>query len=187
MVAQARDNRAERRSLLFRITAADERVAAASAGSLPVLTAIAGYDLSRPNTRIFPIQEKWTPSWDIGVIVRWSLFDGGRARAETAEAAANRRAIDARLRDFDAGVQVEVRQRQAEVTSAFAAIEAAVAGVRAATEARRVIAERFGAGVATNTDVLNAQTVLLQAELDVTRARANAELASARLARALGQ
>ena len=72
-------------------------------------------------------------------------------------------------------------------TSAFAAIEAAVAGVRAATEARRVIAERFGAGVATNTDVLNAQTVLLQAELDVTRARANAELASARLARALGQ
>jgi outer membrane protein len=180
-------DRAERRSLLFRIAAADERVAAASAGGAPVLTAIAGYDLSRPNTRIFPIQEKWTPSWDIGIIVRWSLFDGGRVRAETAEAAANRRAIDARLRDFDAGVQVEVRQRLAEATSAVAAIEAAVAGVRAATEARRVIAERFGAGVATNTDVLNAQTVLLQAELDVTRARANAELASARLARALGQ
>ena len=184
---RARDNRAERRSLLFRITAADERVAAASAGSMPVLTAIAGYDMARPNPRIFPIQERWRPSWDIGINVRWSLFDGGRVRAETAEAAANRRAIDARLRDFDAGVQVEVRQRLAEVTSAFAAIEAAVAGVRAATEARRVIAERFGAGVATNTDVLNAQTVLLQAELDVTRARANAELASARLARALGQ
>ena len=187
VITEARENRAERRSLLFRITAADERVAAASAGSVPVLTAIAGYDLARPNPRIFPIQERWKPSWDIGINVRWSLFDGGRVRAETAEAAANRRAIDARLRDFDAGVQVEVRQRLAEVTSASAAIEAAVAGVRAATEARRVIAERFGAGVATNTDVLNAQTVLLQAELDVTRARANAELARARLARALGQ
>jgi outer membrane protein TolC len=182
-----RADRPERKSLLFRITAAEERVAAASAGSLPVLSAIGGYDMARPNPRIFPIQEKWKPSWDIGVNVRWSLFDGGRVRAETAEAAAHRRAAEARLREFDAGLEVEVRQRMAEVKAATAAIEAAFAGVRAAMEARRVIAERFSAGVATNTDVLNAQTVLLQAELDVTRARANAELANARFARAVGR
>ena len=44
-----------------------------------------------------------------------------------------------------------------------------------------MLAERFSAGVATNTDVLTAQTALLQAELDLTRARANAQLAGARL------
>jgi outer membrane protein TolC len=184
---QARDLRPERKSLLFRITAAEERVAAASAGRLPVLSAIAGYDIARPNPRIFPIQEAWKPSWDIGVHVRWSLFDGGRVRAETAEAAANRRAIEARLRDFDALIEVEIRQRTADLESARASIEAAEAGVRAATEARRVLAERFSAGVATNTDVLTAQTSLLQAELDLTRARANSELAAARLQRALGR
>lgn len=186
-VSQARDRRAERKSLLFRITAAEERVAAASAGRLPVLSAIGGYDIARPNPRIFPIQEAWKPSWDIGVNVRWSLFDGGRVRAETAEAAANRRAIEARLRDFDALIEVEIRQRTADLESARASIEAAEAGVRAATEARRVLAERFSAGVATNTDVLTAQTSLLQAELDLTRARANSELAAARLQRALGR
>jgi len=154
---------------------------------LPVLTALGGYDMARPNPRIFPIQESWKPSWDVGINVRWSLFDGGRVRAEIAEAAATRRTIEARIRDFDAGVEVEVRQRAAELKSAAAAIEAAGVEVRAATEARRVIAERFSAGVATNTDVLNAQTTLLQAELDVTRARANAELAAARLQRALGR
>jgi len=186
-VTDLRPDRPERKSLLFRIAVAEERVSAASAGSLPVLTTVAGYDMARPNQKVFPIQEKWQPSWDIGIHVRWSFFDGGRARAETAEAAATQRAIEARLRDFDAVVQVEVRQRMAEVKSASAAIDAGVAGVRAATEARRVIAERFSAGVATNTDVLNAQTALLQAELDVTRARANAELASAGLMRALGR
>ena len=144
-------------------------MAAAAAGGLPVLTGIGGYDRARPNPRIFPSQEQWKPSWDIGINVRWSLFDGGRVRAETAEAAANRRATEARLRDFDAGVEVEVRQRMAELESASAAIEAAGAGFRAANEARRVIAERFSAGVATNTDVLGAQTALLQAELDLTR------------------
>jgi outer membrane protein len=187
VINEARENRPERKSLLFRITASTERVAAASAGNLPVLSAIGGYDMSRPNPRIFPIQEQWKPSWDIGVNLRWSLFDGGRVRAETAEAAANRRATEARLRDFDAGVEVEVRQRMADVRSAGASVEAAEAGVTAATEARRVLAERFGAGVATNTDVLGAQTALLQAELDLTRARANAELARARLERALGR
>ena len=186
VIDEARASRPERKSLLFRISAAEERVAAASAGSLPALTAIAGYDMARPNLEIFPIQDKWQPSWDIGVSMRWSLFDGGRVRAETAEAAANRRATEARLRDFDSVIEVEIRQRMADLDSARASIEAAEAGVRAAMEARRVLAERFSAGVATNTDVLGAQTALLQAELDLTRARANAELAGARLDRALG-
>jgi outer membrane protein len=183
----ARANRPDRKSLLFRVDAAAERVTAASAGRLPVLTALGGYDLARPNLRIFPIQEKWQPSWDVGVNVRLSLFDGGRVRAETAEASGNRRANEARLREFDSVMEVEIRQRMADLTSASAQIEAAETGVRAATEARRAIAERFGAGVATNTDVLDAQTVLLQAGLDLTRARANAELAAARLQRALGR
>ena len=187
VVSEALANRAERKSLQFRIAAANERVASASAGSLPTLTALAGYDMGRPNLRVFPIQQRWQPSWDIGVSVRWALFDGGRVRTETAEAAANRRATEARLRDFDSTVEVEVRQRTADLTSALASIEAAETGIRAAAEARRMIAERFSSGVATNTDVLDAQTTLLQADLDLTRARANAELARARLDRALGR
>jgi outer membrane protein TolC len=186
-VETARANRPERKSLQFRIDAATERVAAASAGALPVLTALGGYDVARPNPRIFPLQDAWKPSWDLGVNLRWSMFDGGRVRAETAEAVAARRGAEARLRDFDEVVEVDVRQRMADLSSMRASIDAAEAGVRAATEARRVLAERFSAGVATNTDVLNAQVALLQAELDRTRALANAQLAAARLDRALGR
>jgi outer membrane protein TolC len=187
VIDEARANRPERKALEFRIAAAADRVAAASAGSLPVLTALGGYDFARPNPRIFPIRREWNPSWDIGVNVRWPLFDGGRTRAERAEAAANHRAIEARLRDFDSIIEVEIRQRAADLRSARASVDAADSGVRAAAEARRVLAERFAAGVATNTDVLTAQVTLLQAELDRTRAVANAQLASARLERALGR
>jgi outer membrane protein TolC len=184
---EAQANRAERKSLQLRITAASERIAAASAGRLPLVTAVGGYDMARPNLRFFPIQETWRPSWDLGMTLRWPVFDGGRVAAEKAEAVAGRLGMEARLRDFDATVAVEVRQRIAELNSARASIDAAEAGVRAATEARRVLAERFSAGVATNTDVLNAQVALLQAELDRTRALANLQLASARLDRALGR
>ena len=186
-VSLARANRAERKSLEFRIRAADERTQATSAGNLPHLNVVAGYDMARPNLRILPIEDKWTPSWDVGVQVRWSFFDGGKVKAETAEAAANRRGVEARLREFDSAIEAEVRERTASLNAARASIEAAEAGRRAAAEARRVLAERFAAGVATNTDVLNAQVALLQAELDATRARANTQLAAARLDRALGR
>jgi outer membrane protein TolC len=187
VVDEARANRAERKALEFRIAAAADRVAAASAGGLPVLAAAGGYDFARPNPRIFPIRREWIPSWEIGVSVRWPLFDGGRTRADTAEAIASRRAIEARLRDFDSAIEVEIRQRAADLRSARASVTAAEAGVRAAAEARRVLADRFGAGVATNTDVLTAHVTLLQAELDLTRSLANMQLATARLERALGR
>jgi outer membrane protein TolC len=73
------------------------------------------------------------------------------------------------------------------VDAARAAVDAAESGVRAASEARRVAADRFAAGVATSTDVLNAQGALLDAELDRTRAEVDARLADARLARTLGR
>jgi outer membrane protein TolC len=183
----AKANRAERKALQFRINAASERASAASAGGLPTISALGGYDFARPNRKIFPVREAWQSSWELGVHVRWSFFDGGRVHAETAEAVAARRGLEARLREFDGLVQVEIRQRMADLDSSRASIEAARSGVRSATEARRVLAERFSAGVATNTDVLNAQVALLQAELDLTRALANAQLNAARLDRALGR
>jgi outer membrane protein TolC len=108
-------------------------------------------------------------------------------RAELAEAVANRRAIEERLLDFDTVLSADVRQRRLDLASALAAIPATEDGVRSATEARRVVGERFSAGVATNTEVLDAQLAMLQAELDRTRAIASARLAAARLDRALGR
>ena len=74
-----------------------------------------------------------------------------------------------------------------ETAGSRPASAAAEEGVRASTEARRVVQERFAAGVATATDLLDAQVALLQAELDRTRALAGARLANARLDRALGR
>ncbi len=185
-VADARANRPERKALQFRIEAATERVSALSASGLPAVTALGGVDFARPNPRIFPLTAEWRSSWDLGLQVRWTFLDGGRVRAETAEASALRRVAEARLRDFDAGIAAEIEQRTADLRSARAAVAAARSGVRAAAEARRVLAERFSAGVATNTDVLDAQVALLRADLDLTRAFANTRLASARLERARG-
>ena len=187
LVAGARERRPERAALARRVDATGEGERAAAAATRPTIAVAGGFDYARPNARIFPRQGAWNTSWDAGVNVAVPIFDGGRARSEIAEAAASARAARARLADLDAAIAVEVRQRLSEVVSSRAAIDAATDAVRSATEARRVIGERFAAGVAISTDVLDAQVTLLQAELDRTQAVASARLADARLTRALGQ
>ena len=187
LLLTAREQRAERTALERRVSAALERVTAAEAGRRPAVSLVSGYDYIRPNPRFFPRTDEWQDSWDVGVNVSWSLWDGGRTAAERAEAAASATAARERLADFDERLALEVRQRRLELESARAQIEAAVEGVRSAAEARRVLAERFDVGVATSTELLDAEVVLLQADLDRTRALAGARLAAARLERALGR
>ncbi|MGH9372131.1 MAG: TolC family protein [Vicinamibacterales bacterium] len=187
LLANALDGRSERRALSSRTAASREREAAAAAAGWPQVALGASYDYARPNPRIFPRLDAWRDSWDVSVNVSWTLFDGGRRRADEAEAAAGTRALLARSSEFDRQLAFEVEQRRLEIESTHAAIETAEEGVRAAVEARRVLGERFAAGVATSTEVLDADTAVLQAQLDRTRAIANARLAIARLDRAVGR
>jgi outer membrane protein TolC len=84
-------------------------------------------------------------------------------------------------------VTVEVRARALELEASREAVTAADEGIRAAADAERVVNERYKAGVATGTDVLDAQVARLQAELDRARAVAGVRMAEARLERALGR
>jgi outer membrane protein TolC len=187
LLAAARSGRTERQALQARVNAIGDRREAAAAGLKPFLAVGAGFDYARPNPRIFPRTNEWHTSWDVGVNVTWPIWDSGRVKADMAEAAANQRAVTERLAEFDSVLAFEVRQRQLDLEAAREAIRAATDEVAAAAEARRVVAERFKAGLVSTTEVLDAQQALLVAQFDRTRALAGARLAEARLDRALGK
>ena len=176
--------RPERAALEKRVDAAEAREEAARSAGKPQVGILAGFDYARPNPKIFPRTDVWDDSWDVGVNFTWTLWDGGRRKADVAEAAAATRALQTRISEFDRQSAFEIEQRELELESARAAITAAADGVRSATETQRVLGERYRAGVATNTEVLDAELALLQAELDRTRAVASSRLAEARLERA---
>ena len=149
----------------------------------------AGVDFARPNPRFFPRTEEWKASWDAGVNFTWTFWDCGRVQADVARAAAAERAV----------ARAAGRIRQPCSTSRCGS-----GGSTSSRRARRIVAaddcacappprrgasssERYAAGVATSTEVLDAQVALLQAGLDRTQALANVRLAEARLERALGR
>lgn len=186
LIAAAVAARPERRALTDRVVSADARVRAAAAVGRPQIAADGGYDYARPNPRIFPRSGAWNSSWDASVNVSWLLWDGGRRAADVGQARAQAAALKAQVTEFDRQLSFDVQARELDLDASRQAVTAAGDEVRAAMETERVVGERYRAGVATNTDVLDAEEARLQADLDRTRAIANMRLAQARLERTVG-
>ena len=187
LTREAFSQRPERKALTLRIGGIEARQQAAMTGNKPVVAVGAGVDYSNPNQRIFPRKGEWQESWDLSVNVNWPFLDFGRTKAQVAEIAAVAVATRERLAEFDSVVSADVRQRLLDLDSSQAMVRAASDAVRSATDARRVVGDRFTAGVATSTDVVVAQVAMLENELARTRAMAAVRLAEARLHRVLGR
>lgn len=187
LVTEAFAQRPERKALTLRLGGVEARQRAAMTGNKPVVAFGGGVDYANPNQRIFPRKGEWQESWDVSVNVSWPFFDSGRTKAQVAEAAAAAAATRERLAEFDSVVSADIRQRLLDLDSSQAMVKAASDAVRSAAEARRVVGDRFAAGVATSTDVIVAQVAMLETELARTRALAGVRLAEARLHRVLGR
>lgn len=187
LIAQALAARPERRALLARVASSRARAGAARAGTRPQLGLVAGYDYANPNRRILPAEPEWRSSWDAGVALSWTVFDGGKSRAAAARAAALERAAERELEEVERGIRYEVTERWVELETVRAAIEAAERGLASAEESRRVSADRYRQGLAPSSELLDAEVAQLRAGLERTRALAALRLARARLARAVSR
>ncbi len=78
--------RPELRALTERAEAAEDRAEAIEAGRKPSIAVTGAADYANPNPRIFPRADAWRVSWEASVVASWTLWDGGRVSAESAEA-----------------------------------------------------------------------------------------------------
>lgn len=186
LLEQAIEARAERAALDARRASFVAAGRAAMAALRPQVATMAGVEPARPNARFVPRSDQWHTSWDIGIAVTWSVWDGGRARAERAAVLAHAEALRHRQREFDARLDVEIAQRLLDLESGRAAVAASDEAVAAAAEVHRVLRARFDAGVATSTEVLDAQQAWLEASLERTRLQASVRVAESRLLRSVG-
>jgi outer membrane protein TolC len=187
LVAEAIAQRPELAALNLRSDGITARLDAIAATRKPQISVLSGYDWAHPNPRIFPRQSRWEDSYDISLNVSWQFWDSGRAAADRAEALATQAAINERRLDAETQIQADVRKQLVDLATSRASLVPARLALSAAQETRRVVADRFEAGVATTLDVLDAQLAEMQAELDRTRVLADIRLAEARLARLLGR
>ncbi len=126
-------------------------------------------------------------SWVVGGELRWTFSTGGAEFAQRRAAAES--AVRARLEreDARAGAQVEIAAALQRLNTALAGRDAARATVASATENRRVVRDRFEAGLASTSDLLHAETAVVAAETARASSIADVLVARARLDRAIGR
>jgi outer membrane protein TolC len=129
---------------------------------LPTLYASAGYQV---NDRNLPLGYD-KDSWNVGVNLRWDLFDGSRRSLEKGRAELARQAAAELLENGRREVALQVAEGMLRRQEATARLSSARAALQAAGESLRLVTVRFANG-------LSPMVELMDAEAALNRARAN--------------
>jgi outer membrane protein len=184
---EALEGRPELKMADARIEALGARARAVDAARLPAVGATGQYLLARPNQRYFPLVDEANESWRLGVVASWKVFDGSQTKARTAEVEAEQRAQQQDRGELERQILLEVETTRLELESALKAVGSADASADAAGAWEEASSERYAAGLALLSELLDAQASLTAAEAAQVKTRVAAWLADASLQRVVGR
>lgn len=122
----------------------------------------------------------------VGVNVSYEFFDGGLRKARVREARSQKRQVELTRQDTARQIAVEVEQAWLELNTQQSVIQSLESQLRYATENYGAVARLFEHGMANSVDVMDANTLLVTAERQLSEARYNLHLAVLRLDRSTG-
>jgi len=122
----------------------------------------------------------------LGVQLRWNIYDGQQKGARVAEARASTAATEAQLRQVQNLIALQVREAYLRMQTARQQHQVAATAVGQAEEGLRIVKNRYEAGLATLTDLLDAETALTRARNNESGAVYGVNLARVNLALACG-
>ncbi len=142
-------------------------------------------DMQDPN--FDPNDPDDTDNYRLSVGLKYRIFDGGRRGKQIDMAQLGRNAADYRFWSTQNELIHQVTQGYYSILQAQDFVEVQKESVKSLRENLRIAIERFKAGSAVKTDVLNLEVKLAQAREDLIRAENGAQLAIAALNMAIGE
>jgi outer membrane protein TolC len=162
--------------------AAEAQARSARAGYLPQIGFRAALEADRQE-----YFNKGGGNWLVMGSVRWNLFDGNRTRQTVAEARALASSAAAGEKQYTNALRLELTKALADFQAAAERIAVTEAGVAQAEESLRIIRNRYSSGLATVTELLRAQTALLDAKTRRLAAIHDQRLAAVEVERSAGK
>ena len=151
----------------------------------PQVSLFARYDVLRVTDDNPQVPGRSGDGYQLGARVTWNLFDGGLARAQADQEEAEIEIAETNFADQRNSIRLQVEQAYFDLVSTFENIGTSTVALEQAREALRLARLRFQAGVGTQTDVINSETDLTDAEFNRIQAILGYNRALARLQRAI--
>ncbi len=183
-LSTARAQRPDLQALRKFEEATESSVKASRAGRLPTVSIYGSFDSNKS-----PISHSLRDNNDgftVGVQSTWDIFDGRATSGRIAQAKSGREQAHLAVEEAELSVAVEVRRAFSSLQEAAELATASQKVVEQAEEAVRLAEARYGAGTATQLDVLTTQVELTTARLNQLEAYYRHNVATAALRTALG-
>ncbi|MDB9526623.1 TolC family protein [Oscillatoria sp. CS-180] len=180
-IVLAFQNRAELEQQLVQRELNDELRQAELAALGPQVDLFANYTISDTLTE----DDSFDDNYSFGARVSWTLFDGGAARARAAQREIESEIAERNFEESRNTVRLGVESAYFNLQSNFENISTARLAVEQAEEARDLAILRFDAGVGTQLEILEAQSELTDAEVNLVQAIVGYNRSLAELERAV--
>jgi outer membrane protein len=168
LLQKALDSRSEIKGMEYRIKSVESAIKLAKSGWYPQISLMANYYYSRPNQRIFPTKDEFKGTWDLGLNLSFDIWNWKVTSYQTEQARANLEQSKLTLGQIQDGVILEVNQSYLSAVKNKEKIRISDETVKQATENMRVTYEKFKSGLVLNSDVIDAEVSLLQANINYT-------------------
>jgi outer membrane protein TolC len=176
--------RPELKGMHYNLKAAQKAVSLFSRSRwLPDIVLIGDYNYKKPNREN---KKKWYGSWDVTLALQMNIWDWGSTYYQTSQAKHRLRQVEEGFKQLKDGIVLEATQSYLALQEVAQKVAVTQENIVQAQENYRVTEERFKQGMATNTEVLDANTLLTKAKMDHIQALADYSIAQATLEMAMG-
>jgi outer membrane protein len=186
LIETALSNRPDMESMKLRVEAAGAAVKSAWGAFLPQLALVGNYYYSRPNNRILPAVDEFKNTWDVSLALSFNIWNWGKTAASVEQARVQMEQARLGEKQLADGIYVDVTQSFLNFKQAKDKIAVVKMAMKDAEESYRVTDQKFKVGLATNTDLKDAELTLLQAKLNYAQALTDLEIARVNMQRAVG-
>ncbi len=152
----------------------------------PQLAVGANYYDARPNPRVIPPQDKFVTTWDAGVTLSWDLMNLYSNKHNVADTRIQLEQSRESVHLLEDAIRSEVNQSYVACQQSAQRIAVIESTLAQAQENYRVMNSRYTSSLALTSDLIDADAALLQANINLALARADASVNYYRLLKATG-
>jgi len=127
-----------------------------------------------------------TTSWQASIVAEYSFMDGGVNKAKIEQAETKLAQVDQSEKQVQQLIEFEVRSIYLNMKEAEKLIKVAEEGIKNSQESFRIAQVKYNEGIATNTEVIDAQSTLIEAETNHLNALYDYNINRAALVKAIG-
>ncbi|MCB0729697.1 MAG: TolC family protein, partial [Ignavibacteriae bacterium] len=187
LLNEAKNNRLELESISKKVLAGKEQVSASNSGWYPSVFLFSDFYYSRPNQRYFPIKDQFDDSWDVGVTLSWDIWNWDYNSSQTQQAENNLVQLETAKSQLEDGIEIEVYNSYLNLQSAIKKVNLTKLTLEQAEENYRITNDKYLVQLASSTDLLDAESSLYSAKVDVLNSLVDYELAKIKLDKSVGK